>query len=296
MDKVYLIIAVVVVLLGIYLASRYCLAKAQTPTDAILPDEEQLIEDMIAVMDCPYQLFSKGTDRQTIMEAYQQACDSGKVKGFVPVYFTIDVNLFECLMSNMGFEREDMTDGDLPFDEMLKGLRKTLLNEEGESGQEILNSLLQQYIKDYNQDGNPGWQTFRTEPAYDNISSDCFTGILWDENGKAEHDLILAEIPVRQPWQVFAWCPYGDWNACPDADTHLAVARYWYEKYEATPIVIGSDFIIYQVPKPIDDDRAASLAEEQFAYDEDIVTQGVGNINTQEQLLRTTRYWYFWWD
>ena len=43
MDKLYLIIAVVVVLLGIYLASRYFLAKAQTPTDAILPDEEQLL-------------------------------------------------------------------------------------------------------------------------------------------------------------------------------------------------------------------------------------------------------------
>ena len=61
-------------------------------------------------------------------------------------------------------------------------------------------------------------------------------------------------------------------------------------------MVIGSDFIIYRVPEPVDDDRAATLAEEQFAYDEDIVTQGVGNINTQEQMLRQSRYWYFWWD
>ena len=294
MEKIYLIIAITV-LLGIYLASRYSPAKAQAPTDAIPPDQEKLIEDMIALMDCPYFLYSSGIDKQTIMEDYRHACDSGKTKGFVPVFFTIDVNLFENLMSNMGFEREDIEDLDLPFDEMLKGLRKKLLTEEGKSGQEMLNSLLQQYIKDYNQDGNPGWQKFRSEPAY-NVTNDCFTGVLWDENGKTEHDLILAEIPVQLPWQVFAWCPYGDWNACPDADTHLAVARYWYEQYGATPMVIGSDFIIYQLPKPVDDNRATALAEEQFAYDEDIVTQGVGSLKTLEKLLRSTTFWYFWWD
>lgn len=296
MDKYYLILAVAALLLTAYLASRNSHAKAQATIGVILPDQEKLIEDMIALMDCPYSLYSRGIDKQDIIEAYQQACDTGKAKGFIPVFLTIDENLFECLMSNMGFDREDMVDEDLPFDEMLKGLRKRLLTEEGKSGQEMLEKLLQQYIKDYNQDGNPGWQQFRSDPAYKNVSNDCFTGILWDESGKAEHDLILAEIPVRQPWQVFAWCPYGDWNACPDADTHLAVARYWHEEYEAVPMVIGSDFIIFRVPEPVDDDRAATLAEEQFAYDEDIVTQGVGNINTQEQILRQSRYWYFWWD
>ena len=294
MNKYYLILAVAVLLVAAYLASRNSHAKAQTTTDFIPPDQEKLIDDMIALMDCPYSLYSRGIDKHYIIEAYQQACDTAK--GFIPVFFTIDVNLFECLMSNMGFDREDMLDGDLPFDEMLKGLRKRLLTEEGKSGQEMLEKLLQQYIKDYDHDGNPGWQQFRSEPAYKNVSNDCFTGILWDESGKTEHDLILAEIPVQHPWQVFAWCPYGDWNACPDADTHLAVARYWHEEYEAVPMVIGSDFIIYRVPEPVDDDRAATLAEEQFAYDEDIVTQGVGNINTQEQMLRQSRYWYFWWD
>lgn len=294
MNKYYLILAVAVLLVAAYLASRNSHAKAQATADFIPPDQEKLIDDMIALMDCPYSLYSSGIDKQYIIEAYQQACDTAK--GFIPVFFTIDVNLFECLMSNMGFDREDMVDGDLPFDEMLKGLRKRLLTEEGKSGQDMLEKLLQQYIKDYDHDGNPGWQQFRSEPAYKNVSKDCFTGILWDESGKTEHDLILAEIPVQHPWQVFAWCPYGDWNACPDADTHLAVARYWHEEYEAVPMVIGSDFIIYRVPEPVDDDRAATLAEEQFAYDEDIVTQGVGNINTQEQMLRQSRYWYFWWD
>lgn len=295
MKTIYLIIAVAA-LLCIYLSSRYSHAKAQAPIDAIPPDQEKLIEDMITLMDCPYSLYSSGTDKRTIMEDYQHACDSGNVKGFIPVFFTIDVNLFENLMSNMGFEREDMLDEDLPFDEMLKGLREKLLTEEGASGREVLNRLLQQYIKDYNQDDNPGWQKFRSEPAYNNVTNDCFTGVLWDKKGKTEHDLILAEIPVQHPWQVFAWCPYGDWNACPDADIHFAVARYWYEQYGATPMAIGSDFIIYQLPKPVDDDRAATLAEEQFAYDEDIVTQGVGSINTLDRMLRESRYWYFWWD
>ena len=28
--------------------------------------------------------------------------------------------------------------------------------------------------------------------------------------------LVLAEIPVSRPWEIFAWLPFGGWNECPD--------------------------------------------------------------------------------
>ena len=39
-----------------------------------------------------------------------------------------------------------------------------------------------------------------------------------------------------------------------------------------------------------------ALAREQFAYCDDIVTQGVGSIDALADGLRGSKSWYFWWD
>ena len=37
--------------------------------------------------------------------------------------------------------------------------------------------------------------------------------------------LILAKIPVKNPWEVFAYLPFGGWNECPDTAELMAIAR-----------------------------------------------------------------------
>ena len=36
-----------------------------------------------------------------------------------------------------------------------------------------------------------------------------------DDTGMT-YPLILAKIPVKNPWEIFAYLPFGNWNECPD--------------------------------------------------------------------------------
>ncbi len=64
-------------------------------------------------------------------------------------------------------------------------------------------------------------------------------------------NIYLVEVPVKEPWQVFAYIPFGGWNECPDADEQMAVAKYWYEKYGAVAAHFSNDMIQYYLPKPV---------------------------------------------
>ena len=49
------------------------------------------------------------------------------------------------------------------------------------------------------------------------------------------YPLILAKIPVKNPWEIFAYLPFGNWNDCPDTPDLMAAAKYWFEQYGAVP-------------------------------------------------------------
>jgi hypothetical protein len=52
-----------------------------------------------------------------------------------------------------------------------------------------------------------------------------------------------------------------------------------------------------QVARPPQDLTSAwALAEEQYRYCEDIVTQGVGTVWELARELKNNPVWYFWWD
>lgn len=123
---------------------------------------------------------------------------------------------------------------------------------------------------------------------------------MWKETrecGKREGfcPVLLAEIPVNEPWQIFAYFPFGGWNDCPSAEEHMAVAKYWYEKYGAVVACMTTDTIAYHVPKPVNADDAMTLAEEQFAYSEDVL-QDFGNLSTLAEMDKQSSVWSIWWD
>ncbi|WP_366925634.1 DUF4253 domain-containing protein [uncultured Ruminococcus sp.] len=110
-------------------------------------------------------------------------------------------------------------------------------------------------------------------------------------------DLMLVKVPVTEPWNVFAWLPFGGWNECPDTEDMIAVCKYWYEKYKAVPAVISSDELQMYVSAPVDSQEAAlSLAEEQYAFCNDTVDQGTGTIKALASAIKDSNVWYFWWD
>ena len=108
--------------------------------------------------------------------------------------------------------------------------------------------------------------------------------------------MLIVEVPVKEPWQVIAWFPFGNWNACPEKKDLVNVCKYWYEKYGAVPSLITYDTLEMTVSKPVSNNQSLELAEEQYAFCTDIVSQGVGYVNTLADCLRKSTVWYFWWD
>jgi len=53
----------------------------------------------------------------------------------------------------------------------------------------------------------------------------------WNSDNDMTYPLILAKIPVKNPWELFAWLPFGNWNECPDTPELMAVAKYWFEQH-----------------------------------------------------------------
>ncbi|MCM1078454.1 MAG: DUF4253 domain-containing protein [Bacteroidales bacterium] len=75
----------------------------------------------------------------------------------------------------------------------------------------------------------------------------------------------------------------------------MFVAKYWQEKYGATVAYITHDTVGYFLPEPVTE-NTMEPAKEQFAYCEDIVFQGYGNLSTLAVAMKGSTVWHFWWD
>lgn len=87
-------------------------------------------------------------------------------------------------------------------------------------------------------------------------------------------------------------CNYGITGA-----QHEAVLSYWYREHGAELLTLAFDTIELAVPKPPTDPTAiARVAEQQVAYCNDIVTQGLETTTALAQEQVYSHCWFFWWD
>jgi hypothetical protein len=115
--------------------------------------------------------------------------------------------------------------------------------------------------------------------------------------GKPYSEVHIAIIPAAESWMVPCYLRIGGWNACPRAEEHAAVFRYWGEQYGARVACIADDVIEMIVTRPPATREAAlALAKEQYIYCPDIVDQGTETIEALAAALLNARVWYFWWD
>lgn len=130
--------------------------------------------------------------------------------------------------------------------------------------------------------------------GYDNSRFSSY----WDSKRHMTYPLILAKIPVKNPWEIFACLPFGNWNECPDTPELMAVAKYWFEQYGAIPAAMSNDELEFDLRVPVSRKKAMEAAAEQYGFCPDIVDQEqddptVGNL---ADVLRQSTVWYFWWD
>ena len=221
-------------------------------------------------------------DAAPVLDAYWNARARGEREGFTPLLLPAEDEHF--LETFTWEEYQDM-----------EAYRKKLLASPVADGKVWLAQYAEECRKSLLE---IGIEPFETDPGpmEGGEASLSFSGI-WDYGSPQKTiPLVLAEIPTRNPWEVFAWAPFGGWNECPGPEVQMAMAKYWFEKYGAVPGVVTMDVLEYTVPKPVGREAAMELAREQHTFCPDIVDQGCESVGVLADILSKSTTWFFWWD
>ena len=240
--------------------------------------------------DCSCEYFPPMTDDDPITAAYSYAARRGVRDGFVPVLIVPSDTLWEILTMNAEAEKGAFEDYDFDAEAVAKYREKILAQPIGD-GKAILTERLPMRFEE-NREETPD-----DKDAEEFRETDHFISY-WDCETQKTQPMILAKIPVKNPWEVFAYLPFGGWNDCPDTMALMAVSKYWHEQHGAVPAVLTYDTLEYSVPAPIAEESARELAAEQYAFCADIVEQGAPSMTVGKLAadLKNSNIWYFWWD
>lgn len=249
-------------------------------------------EALMAYLDCECTYFPSMADDDPIMCAYEYAGKNAAHEGFVPMLIAVDETLWECLMLNSDPAHEG--DDDHAFDpDAVAAYRQSQLAAPLPDGRMVLEDGMAERRAEA-EDDSKDWDTEVVGRMEGGFNNHRFSGY-WNSETDMTHPVILARIPVRHPWEVFAHLPFGNWNDCPDTPQLMAVARYWFEKFGAVLAVMTHDELDFALPKPIGRELAVQTALEQYAFCPDM-DQNHESVGALADTLRQSKIWYFWWD
>ncbi|MBY8336364.1 DUF4253 domain-containing protein [Alteriqipengyuania sp. NZ-12B] len=122
------------------------------------------------------------------------------------------------------------------------------------------------------------------------VDKDILTGAYLDK-------VHLCVLPTEDSADAAAYLRWGNWNACPPPEVHVAVHRKWHAEYGAQVVGMSGDVIGMRVTRrPASRGEALALAQEQYLYCSDIVLQGTETLEPLAAGLMESDWWYFWWD
>ena len=244
-------------------------------------------------LDCECTYFPSMKDDDPIMAAYGYAKRDSAQEGFVPVLIKADdETLLECLVMNADPDNDaDFYEFDL---KTVTEYRKKMLSTSVKDGQAVLEELIGQR-KEEAEDDDMDWDEEILGEMEGGEPNDRFSSY-WDDDTEMTYPLILAEIPVKNPWEIFAYLPFGNWNDCPDTPDLMAAAKYWFEQYGAVPAAMSHDELEFLLPAPVPKEKAMDVAVELYGFCPDLDQNEDGSIGSLADVLWQSTVWYFWWD
>ena len=261
--------------------------------DTLEPSE--LACAMMKYLDCECTYFPAMKDDDPIMAAYSYAKRDSVRERYIPVLVKVDEILWECLIMNSDPDSDG--EDNYAFDPgKVAEYRKQMLAAPLKDGKAVLEEMIG-LRKEEADDDDMDWAEEilgKMENGYENnrFSSYC------EYDTDMTYPLILAKIPVKHPWEIFAYLPFGNWNECPDTPELMAVAKYWFEQYGALPAAMTHDELEFDLPTAISKEKAMDLALEQYGFCPDVVDQGPEGttVGSLADVLWQSKVWYFWWD
>ena len=261
--------------------------------DTLEPSE--LAEALMEYLDCECTYFPSMKDDDPIMSAYGYARRDSVHEGFVPVLIKADdETLLECLVMNADPEHDaDFYEFDL---KTVTEYRKKMLSAPILDGKTVLEERIGQRREEA-EDDDMDWEEDILGEMEGGYENDRFASY-WASDTDMTHPLILAKIPVKNPWEIFAWLPFGNWNDCPDTPQLMAAAKYWFERYGAVPGAMSHDELEFLLPAPVPEKKAMNTAVELYGFCPDVIDQGPedATLGALADVLRQSTVWYLWWD
>ena len=289
---ILIIFLFVIVLMVIYTHKAKAKAKKESHnwhTDENHVDEKPKIK--MQELACCHTTFYDSTDPARIEKTYKDACERGRREDFFPVLLVLEDNLIINILNQLGIK-----DGKNGIDMARVQARRQELMHPTENAKDWLDLRLRKLQNGFEEEYPDFYRTdVLGEYVENGIGNTSFCGIINDETGRTL-PLLLAEVPVNQPWQILAYFPIGGWDNCPKAEHLVSVAKHWYEGFGAVPAVISEGIIEFAVPHPVSEEESLPLAEEHYAFCTDIVDQNLGTINALADVLRKSTVWFFWWE
>ena len=251
-----------------------------------------LAEAMMKYLNCECTYFPSMKDDDPIMLAYNYAKRESVKEGFVPVLIKADDEiLWECLIMNSDPDSDGEDDYTFAPDKVAE-YRKKMLSAPIKDGKAVLEELTGQR-KEEAEDDDMDWDEEILGEMEGGEPNDRFSSY-WDDDTEMTYPLILAKIPVKNPWEIFAYLPFGNWNDCPNTPELMAAAKYWFEQYGAVPAAMSHDELEFLLPAPVPKEKAMDVAVEQYGFCPDLDQNA--SIGTLADTIHQSTVWYFWWD
>jgi len=236
-------------------------------------------------LNCDCELFSNDRTQEEIVTRFNELTEQGEIDGYYPLIVIVsDIleELFEILME--GNNIEDTPEG-------IAAYRQNIIDTANKIDAEMLLSIRLNKIQESLNNAN--YDILGQFVSAESVNEINLHMRLSELSG----EVVIAKIPTKNPWELAAWIPMGGVNECPAPVEQVAVFRYWYEKYGAVPSVVAYDsWQLAQIKQPLSNEEAESLAKEQFAFCNDIVSQWAKSIRELASILKNSGVWFFWWD
>ncbi|MBS6756325.1 DUF4253 domain-containing protein [Hungatella hathewayi] len=274
-------------------ADAFWSSRKNSESEVYSEDEPlDLAEAMMKYLNCECTYFPSMKDDDPIMLAYNYAKRESVKEGFVPVLIKADDEiLWECLIMNSDPDSDGEDDYTFAPDKVAE-YRKKMLSAPIKDGKAVLEELTGQR-KEEAEDDDMDWEEEVLGEMEGGEPNDRFSSY-WDDDTEMTYPLILAKIPVKNPWEIFAYLPFGNWNDCPNTPELMAAAKYWFEQYGAVPAAMSHDELEFLLPAPVPKEKAMDVAVEQYGFCPDLDQNA--SIGTLADTIYQSTVWYFWWD
>lgn len=269
---------------------------------------------MKSFLNCDCKYYPVNSEDNDIICRYLESLQRSKEGDFIPIIVDISNNLLNAVIMNAVIDSDDDSEsimdlgiredtnvedffknGTIDFEtsEVIERYRKNMISKDFSNGKELLDEMI-----DNNREYFGGYELERDELEVEDDPTADMDDLDFEEQIEKQGEILIAEIPVKNPWEIFAYIPFGGWNDCPGNEDIMAISKYWFEKYGAIPFAISHNTLEYIVEKPVDDEDKIRFTEEFYAFCPDSVDKYMESFNIDKlaKKIYKNKLWNFQWN